>query len=72
MHALQNKGKSILWEQLRKLYEAKISLSSCSEGLFLLKMLSKEHLDLTSYSRMRVDLAVEVSIIIVCVCVCVV
>ena len=35
-------------------------MSSRSEGLFLLKKLSKEHFDLTSYSRMRVDLAVEV------------
>lgn len=42
------------------MYDAKVSLSSRSEGLFLLKKLSKEHLDLTSYSRMRVNLAVEV------------
>ena len=31
-----------------------------SDGLFMLKKLSREHLQLTSYSRMRVDLAAEV------------
>ncbi len=59
MHALHIKGKSILWEELWKHYEAKISLSSHSEGLFLLKSKSKEHLDLTSNSRMRVDLLLK-------------
>ncbi len=51
-----------MWQQLWKLYNSKVSLSGRSEGLFLLKKLSKEHLDLTSYSRMRVDLAVEVGV----------
>ena len=37
-------------------------MSGRSEGLFLLKKLSKEHLHLTSYSRMRVNLAVEVGV----------
>ena len=45
---------------LWRLYDSKVSMSTRSEGLFLLKKLSKEHLDLTSYSRMRVNLAVEV------------
>ena len=53
-------GQDILWQQLRWLYDAKLSLSDRSKGLFMLKKLSKEHLDLTSFSRMRVDLAVEV------------
>ena len=43
-------------------------MSSRSEGLFLLKKLSKEHLDLTSYSRMRVNLAVEVGYNIESIC----
>ncbi len=51
-----------MWQQLWTLYNSKVSLSGRSEGLFLLKKLSKEHLDLTSYSRMRVDLAVEVGV----------
>ena len=42
------------------LYDAKISLAEKSQGLYLLKKLSKEHIHLTSYSRMRVDLAAEV------------
>lgn len=63
----QINGKRILWQQLRGLYDAKLSLLKRSKGLFLLKKLSKEHLDLTSYSRMRVDLAAEVSnTILVC------
>lgn len=49
-----------MWRHLRELYEAKYGTSSRSQGLFLLKKLSKEHIDLTSYSRMRVDLASEV------------
>lgn len=43
------------------LYDAKKSLLRRSEGLYILKKLSKEHLNLTSFSRMRVDLAAEVS-----------
>jgi hypothetical protein len=50
----------ILWQHLWSLYDSKVSLASRSDGLFMLKKLSKEHLDLTSYSRMRVHLAVEV------------
>ena len=54
---IQINGQDILWQQL---YDAKLSLSDRSKGLFMLKKLSKEHLDLASFSRMRVDLAVEV------------
>ena len=58
---LQINGKNILWQHLRSLLDTKIDLSARSEGLYLLKKLSKEHLDLlTSFSRMRVELAVEV------------
>ena len=32
-----------------------------SQGLFILKKIEKEHVDLTSYSKMRVNLAAEVS-----------
>lgn len=49
-----------MWHHLRSLLDSKIDLSARSDGLYLLKKLSKEHLDLTSFSRMRVDLAVEV------------
>ena len=47
---------------VRWLYDAKASLSNRSECHFMLKKLSKEHLGLTSYSRMGVNLAVQVSI----------
>ena len=57
---LQINGQDILWQQLWKLYDAKTSLAHRSEGLYMLKKLSREHLQLTSYSRMRVNLAVEV------------
>ena len=57
---MQINGQDILWQQLRKLFESKTAMASRSEGLYMLKKLSKEHLDLTSYSRMRVNLAVEV------------
>ena len=60
---IQINGQDILWQQLRWLYDAKLSLSDRSKGLFMLKKLSKEHLDLTSFSRMRVDLAVEVRLL---------
>ena len=43
-------------------YQAKMSMAQRSNGLYLLKKLSKEHTDLTSYFRMQVDLAAEVSI----------
>lgn len=39
-----------------------VSMAQRSNGLYLFKKLSNAHIDLTSYSRMRVDLAAEVSI----------
>ena len=57
---MQINGKDISWQHLRTLYDAKMSLAERSEGLFLLKKLSKEHLDLTSFSRMRVNFAAVV------------
>ena len=59
---MQIRGKNISWQHLCTLYQAKVSMMQRSNGLYLLKKLSKEHIDLTSYSRMRVDLAAEVSI----------
>ena len=54
------KGKHISWQHLRDLYKK----CQNSTGLTLLKKIKWEHLFLTSYSRMRVDLAVQVIIII--------
>lgn len=58
---MQIKGKHISWQYLHYLYKAKLNLAEKSGGLYLLKKLSKEHLYLNSFSRMRVDLAAEVS-----------
>ena len=61
---LQNNGQHISWKHIEKLYEFKTSMAKDSHGLFLLKHLSIEHIRLTSYSRMRVDLAVQVRCIV--------
>ena len=58
---MQVNGKHISWTHLKSLYDAKLSLPERSEGLYLMRKLSKEHINLTSYSMMRVDLAAEVS-----------
>ena len=57
---LQVDGQEISWQHLIQLYEAKMGMVSHSNGLALLQKLSIEHIQLTSFSRMRVDLAAEV------------
>ncbi len=42
-----------------------VSVKEKSQGLYLLKKLSREHVYLKSHSRMRVDLAVQVRIIFI-------
>ena len=61
-HPLQVRGKHIKWQHLQKLYDAKTAMSSRSSGLYLLQKLKQEHVNLTSFSRMRVDLAAQVSL----------
>jgi hypothetical protein len=56
----QNNGKDISWKHLKTLYEAKMSMAANSKGLYLFKKLTLEHVKLTSYSRMRVNLAAQV------------
>ena len=53
---LQNDGMDISWNHLLGLFEASTYLSQSSQGLSLVPKLSREHLYLTGYSRMRVDL----------------
>ncbi len=60
---MQINGKHISWTHLKLLYDAKMSLAERSQGLYLLKKLSKDHVHLTSYSRMRVSLAAEVNLL---------
>ena len=57
---LQVNGKHIEWRQLWEIYEKISSMSIQSQGLTLAPKLKFEHLKLTSYSRMRVDLAAQV------------
>ena len=57
---MQINGKDILWKHLWTLYDAKMSMSTRSSGLFLLKKLTKEHLHLTSYGKMKMNLAAQV------------
>ena len=55
---LQINGKKILWSHLENLYKAK---ENPGQGLHLLHKLKFEHVRLTSFSRMRIDLAAQVS-----------
>ena len=55
---LQINGKKIFWSHLENLYKAK---ENPGQGLHLLHKLKFEHVRLTSFSRMRVDLAAQVS-----------
>ncbi len=54
-------GKYITWKQLWDLYDNLRELQAGSCGLSLVPKLKREHLQLTSYSRMRVDLAAQVT-----------
>ena len=52
---MQINGKHISWDHLVQLYKRK-----SSSGLSLLPKLTREHVYLNSYSRMRVNLAAQV------------
>ena len=54
---LQNDGKEISWQHLMILYEQDHGRGS---GLALVPKLKYEHVHLTSFSKMRVDLAAQV------------
>lgn len=54
---MQYKGKFILWSHLRDLYKKD---TDTAMGLRLLPKIKYEHVSLTSFSRMRVDLAAQV------------
>jgi hypothetical protein len=56
---MQKGGKYILWQHLVDIYDKTRNES----GLFMGKKLKREHTHLTSFSRMRVDLAAQVRII---------
>lgn len=58
---MQINGQDISWQQLIKLYERHCTMKHSAPGLSILCRLKYEHLHLTSYSKMRVDLAAQVS-----------
>lgn len=60
MHAcnVQNDGYENMWQHLLDLYER--DTEKPGSGLTLLPKLKFEHIKLTSFSKMRVDLATQV------------
>ena len=58
---MQINGKIIEWKHLRDLYHKVHSMAVQSAGLLLVPKLKMEHIELTSFSQMRVDLAAQVS-----------
>ena len=67
---LQRHGLFILWKHVKNLYDKTSGMAVQSKGLSLLPKLKLEHIQLTSYSRMRVDLAAQVSISVLVVIEC--
>ena len=61
---MQCNGKKIEWRHLQELYERDIQGGM---GLRLLPKLKYEHIHLSSFSKMRVDLAAQVSVACTCV-----
>lgn len=53
-------GQYIDWNQLRSLFEKISEMRTRSQGLTLVPKLKREHVVLTSFSLMRVDLAAQV------------
>ena len=58
--ALQVNGETIEWKHLLDLYNKLDHMRKSSCGLTLVPKLKREHVNLTSFSRMRVDLATQV------------
>ena len=50
------------WRHLTNLYDKLSTMASTSKGLGLLPKLKLEHIKLTSFSRMRVDLAAQLQV----------
>lgn len=59
---MQKDGQYIEWEQMCALVEKQTSMASASHGISLIPKLKLEHVKLTSFSKMRVDLAAQVRI----------
>ena len=55
---MQNNGRHISWQHLVSLYESDRGKAS---GLAMVPKIKYEHVHLTSFSKMRVDLAAQVA-----------
>lgn len=53
-------GQSISWEHICQLYQQNLG-SVDNVGVSMVHKLTLEHINLTSFSKMRVDLAAQVS-----------
>uniref|UniRef100_A0A1X7V1Z3 Transposable element P transposase n=1 Tax=Amphimedon queenslandica TaxID=400682 RepID=A0A1X7V1Z3_AMPQE len=54
-----NNGQTIEWQQIERLYDKILSTSADSHELSLIPKLKRDHIQLNSYSKMRVDLAAK-------------
>ncbi len=59
---MQKNGQYIEWQQVCALVEKQSEMAASSHGISLIPKLKLEHVKLTPFSKMRVDLAVQVSI----------
>ena len=59
---MQCNGQNINWQFLIKLYEKNTGRNTETPGLSMAHKLKYEHLQLTSFTKLRVDLAVQVSV----------
>ena len=57
---LQNNNMTLEWKHVEHLYEVTVASAAKSVGLKLAHKFGREHVYLTSHSRMRVDLAAQV------------
>ena len=67
----QINGQSITWQHIHDLVDKVSSTAVASHGLSLIPKLKQEHVKLTSYSRMRVDLAAQVCIFMCAITECI-
>ena len=57
---MQCNGKEILWQHLKNLYQSDGGAMKDAAGLAMVPKLKYEHVNLTPFSKMRVDLAAQV------------
>ena len=62
MYSFQCDGKDLRWKHILDLYYRNTGAVTSTPGLSLLPKLTYEHVMLTSFSKMRVDLAAQVHV----------